>query len=294
MTKARPRTTAEVLALARPFLAERGVEAARLEAELLVAHALALTRLELYLALERPVSDAELDAARALLVRRAKGEPTAYLIGAREFYGRSFAVTPAVLIPRPETELLVDLARERFAGRAAPRIAELGTGSGCIAVTLALELPAATVAACEVSAAALAVARANRDRLLGSDAGRVALVEGDGFAALGSGPFDLVVSNPPYVDPDQSAELAASVRDHEPGLALFAPRGSVDHWAHALVEAAPRLLAPDGVLLVELGADQARRLRPWCAERGLVPIFHTDLGGHERVLEWRAGGKLPA
>lgn len=285
MTKTRPRTTAEVLALARPFLAERGVESARLDAELLIAHALCLTRLELYLALERPVSDVELDAARALLVRRAKGEPTAYLIGTREFYGRSFRVSPAVLIPRPETELLVDLARERLAGRAAPRIAELGTGSGCIAVTLALELESANVVASDVSAAALAVARSNRDELVEPEQGQIHFVEGDGIAALGAGPYDLVVSNPPYVDPDQRAALAPSVREHEPELALFAPSGAPDHWVHALVDAAPRLLAPGGVLLVELGADQAARLRPWCAQRGLAVRFHADLAKHERVLE---------
>lgn len=287
MTKARPRTTAEVLALARPFLAERGVESARLEAELLVARALGMSRLELYMALERPVSENELDAARALLVRRAKGEPTAYLVGAREFYGRSFRVTPAVLIPRPETELLVDIACERMAEAAAPRIAELGTGSGCIAITLALQLPAARVVASDVSAAALEVARANRDALLAAEAGRVECVEGDGLAALGAGPFDLVVSNPPYVDPAQRAALAPSVREHEPALALFAPRGDVDHWVHALVEAAPNLLAPGGVLLVELGADQAARLRPWCAERGIDARFHADLAQHVRVLELR-------
>lgn len=288
MTKARPRTTAEVLALARPFLSERGVESARLEAELLVAHALGLSRLELYLALERPVSDMELDAARALLVRRAKGEPTAYLVGAREFYGRPFRVSPAVLIPRPETELLVDLARERLAGRAAPRIAELGTGSGCIAVTLALELQDANSVASDVSAAALELARANRDALLKEGAARVELVEGDGLAPLleraGRG-YDLVVSNPPYIDPDQRDSLAPSVREHEPALALFAPRDDVDHWVHALVEGAPRLLAPGGVLLVELGADQAGRLRPWCAQRGIDARLHADLAKHERVLE---------
>jgi release factor glutamine methyltransferase len=291
VTKTRPRTTAEVLALARPFLSERGVESARLEAELLVAHALGLSRLDLYLALERPVSQPELDAARALLVRRAKGEPTAYLVGVREFYGRSFRVSPDVLIPRPETELLVDLARERLAGRSAPRIAELGTGSGCIAVTLALELPAATVVASDVSAAALAVARANRDALLKDGAARVEFREGDGIAALGPGPFHLLVSNPPYVDPAARNELAPSVRDHEPALALYGPPGDPDRWARALVEAAPRLLAPGGVLLVELGSDQAARLRPWCAGRGLSPQFHADLAKHERVLEcgWSAG-----
>jgi release factor glutamine methyltransferase len=293
-----------VLALARPFLAARGIEQPRLEAELLVAHALGLTRLELYCALERPIDDAELGRARELLRRRAKREPTAYLVGAREFYGRTFTVTPACLIPRPETERLVDLARERLAGCAAPRIAELGTGSGCIALTLRLELPSARIVASDVSPAALAVARANAERLdpsterpgaraepPGASAeGALEFVLGDALAPLferaGAG-YDLLVSNPPYVDPAHAPDLSVEVREHEPALALYAPTGRPDHWVELLLEQGLALLAPGGALLVELGADQAPRVRTYCQARGLAAVFHTDLERIERVLEVR-------
>lgn len=283
---AAPRTVAEMLALARPFLANKGIEKPRLEAELLVAHALGLSRLDLYLALDRPIAAGELEAARALLVRRSKGEPTAYLTGQREFYGRRFAVSPACLIPRPETELIVDLARAALAGRSGVRVADLGTGSGCLAITLALELDSADVVASDVSPQALELARANAQRL----AARVEFHEGDGLAPLAEARpagYALLVSNPPYVDPAERAALPREVGEHEPALALFAPAGQPDAWAQRLLGEGLGLLEPGGLLLVELGADQAARLEPWAAARGLAPRFHADLAGHRRVLELR-------
>jgi len=276
-----------MLGRGREFLERRGLAEARLEAELLVAHALGLDRLHLFLQLERPVVAAEVERARTLLVRRGRGEPTAYLVGEREFYGRPFAVRPGVLIPRPETELLVDLARERLAGARAPRVLDVGTGSGCIAITLALELDAPEVVAVERSAAALALARENAERL----GARVRFEQGDAFAPLGGQErFDLVVSNPPYVDPAAADGLAPEVREHEPLEALFAPPGDPDHWARRLAREAPARLTPGGTLLVELGFDQAARLSaedgPFAAAR-----FHADLAGVRRVLEWsRAPG----
>ncbi len=277
-----PRTAREMLGRARGFLEQRGVEGARLEAEILVAHALGLDRLHLFLELERPVARAELERARELLVRRGRGEPSAYLTGLREFYGRTFAVGPAVLIPRPETELVVDLARERLAGAPAPRLADLGTGSGCLAITLALELEKAEVVASDVSAPALACAAQNAQRL----GARVRFVEGDGLAALAPhAPFDWIVSNPPYVDPAEAGALAREVREHEPAGALFGPAGDPDRWARTLAAEAGRLLRPGGGLLVELGQGQAARLAPALAR--MPHALHRDLAGVERVLEVR-------
>src|SRR5688572_6805925 len=220
-----PRTVREMLARGRDFLAKKGVEEARREAEWLVAHALGQSRLELFLALDRPLQRAEVQAARELFVRRGRREPTAYVTGKREFYGREFRVGPGVLVPRPETELLVDRARVRLAGRSQARVVDVGTGSGCLAVTLALECPGVEVVAIDASARALEYARENAARL----GAAVEFLLGDGLDPF-AGSFDLLVSNPPYVDPSQRDTLAPEVREHEPAEALFAPAGDPDHW----------------------------------------------------------------
>ncbi|MFN0243814.1 MAG: peptide chain release factor N(5)-glutamine methyltransferase [Planctomycetota bacterium] len=284
-----PKTAGEMLRMARDFLTRKEIEEARLEGELLVAHALGLTRLQLFMALDRPVDGAEVDRARDLLVRRGRREPTAYIVGLREFYGRGFRVGPGVLIPRPETELLVDRAREIARERAGQAlwIADLGTGSGCIAATLVLEIEGARVLAVDVSAAALAIARENA-RVLGAD---VTFEEGDGFDVLVRAAlrekrgFDLVVSNPPYIGAAERASLAPEVREHEPELALFAQDGDPDHWVTRFFERARELLAPHGRLLVELGAGQATRVRDLAARHDFTATFRRDLAGIERVLE---------
>jgi release factor glutamine methyltransferase len=278
-----------MLARAREFLARKGTAEPRLEAELLVAHALGLSRLQLFLRLDQPVVEPEVARARELLVRRGKHEPVAYITGSREFYGRSFRVGPGVLVPRPETELLVDLARERSKGREAVRIADIGTGSGCIAVTLALEVTGSSVTALDVSPRALELARANAAALTAS----VEFVEGDGPEALAGHPrFDLVVSNPPYIEPQERASLAPDVREHEPELALFTPPGDPEHWLRRFLGAGMELLAPGGTLLVELGHRQGPRALALAAQR--EARLHKDFAGIERVLEVRArdGAKL--
>ncbi|MCP3915046.1 MAG: peptide chain release factor N(5)-glutamine methyltransferase [bacterium] len=283
-----PRTAREMLDMARSFLGRKGLDEARLEAELLVAHALGMDRLRLFLELDRPVSGSEIDAARDALVRRGRREPVAYITGKREFYGRDFAVRPGVLIPRPETELIVDHAREwaraRPADAGAPRVLDFGTGSGCLAVTLALEIEGALVSASDVSADALHVATENAQGL----GAEVTWIEGDGLGpVLERGPFDLVVSNPPYVERGEASELAPEVREYEPEGALFAPEGDPDRWARELLDAARHLLAPDGLLLVELGHRQAPRALELARSRGLIACTHPDLAGIERVLAAR-------
>ena len=280
-----PRTANEMLRLGREFLERKHIEGARLDAELLVAHALGLDRLRLFLELDRPLSAEEVSRGRALLSRRARREPVAYITGRREFYGRSFAVSASVLIPRPETELLVDRAREIVRSRslAAVRCLDVGTGSGAIALSLALELPEARVVALDISAAALDVARKNA-AALGVAETRLEFLEGDGaLAALDRGPFDLVISNPPYIALETKDTLVADVRDHEPALALFAPAGDPDHWIRRLIAEAPALLAPGGSLLVEIGYDQGSRAL--ALAQGHEARLHVDLEKLPRVLE---------
>jgi release factor glutamine methyltransferase len=279
-----------MVARGREYLERRGLESARLEAELLVAHALGQDRLRLFLELDRPVLADEVGRAREFLKRRAAGEPVAYITGVREFYGRPFRVTPDVLIPRPETELLIDLARERASGdlareragsAASPAILDVGTGSGCIAITLALEIPGARVVATDVSAAALAIARANAEAL-GAD---VEMLEGDGEApARTRGPFDLVVSNPPYVVRGDARALDPAVGAYEPALALFAPDGDPDRWVRRLAEAGRELLAPGGALLIELGYDQSERAVALARASGFTAEAAPDLAGVPRAL----------
>jgi len=283
-----------MLAMARAYLERKGVESARLEAELLVAHALKLDRLRLFLDLERPVTPVEIDLARDLLVRRGKREPVHYILGGREFYGRMFAVGRGVLVPRPETEHIVDRVRELVKERAQQglptlsKALDMGTGSGALAVTLALELPSLNVVGVDAEPEALQWARRNAFTLAAQalELERVRFEQGDMHAALRAGaPWDLVVSNPPYIDPKDRGTLAPEVRDWEPSTALFGPAGDPDLHARRILEAVPACLAPGGVVLVELGHDQAPRMRELCGRLGLVARFQRDLAGHERVME---------
>ena len=247
-----------------------------LEARALLAHRLQVARERLIAHPEAIVAAADAAAFGALARRRALGEPLAYLLGEKEFHGRAFAVTPDVLVPRPETELLVDLALERMRALERPRVLDLGTGSGCIAVTLALECPAAQVMATDASAAALAIARRNAERL----GAAVAFVPGDWYDALPvDATFDLIVSNPPYVaagDPhlaDLRFEPMRALTDGQDGLACL----------EAIAAGARRRLAPRGWLLVEHGYDQAAAVAALFARSGLSAEARADGAGHLRV-----------
>jgi release factor glutamine methyltransferase len=289
-----PRNAGEMLARAREFLTRKGTLSPRLEAELLVAHALGLDRLKLFLQFDRPVTAVEVARARELLVRRGRNEPVAYITGSREFYGRSYRVTRDVLVPRPETELIVDLARAAHRTHALGRVLDIGAGSGCLATSLFLELDAPSVTAVDISAAALAVASDNAARL----GANVEFVEGDGAECLGERePFDLIVSNPPYIEPGEAPTLSPDVREWEPSVALFTPEQDPEHWLRRLADTALARLperqlegGPSrGLALIELGHRQASRALEIARERGLSARTHKDYGGVERVLELRRG-----
>jgi release factor glutamine methyltransferase len=214
----------------------------------------------------------------SLAARRAGGEPVAYLVGRREFFGRDFTVSPGVLIPRPETELLVELAVAGLGAGSTARILDLGTGSGCIAVTLALELPQAQVSAIDSSAAALAVAKVNAQR----HGARLRLRQSDWYAALSGERFDLIVANPPYIaiaDP----HLDAGDLRHEPSAALASGRDGLDA-IRRIVADAPAFLERGGRMLLEHGYDQAPTVRNLLVAASLTDIEqHRDLAGIPRV-----------
>jgi release factor glutamine methyltransferase len=259
-------TVLKVLNWTKGYLAERGVENARLEAEWLLAAATGLDRVGLYVNFEKPLSEAELAACRALVARRAKREPLQYILGSQEFCGLDFAVTPAVLIPRHDTEVLVAEAVSR-AGTARS-VLDIGVGSGCIAVALARQLPAARVWGVEQSAAALALAQENAARL----GVEVTLFEGSLFEPFPGERFDLIVSNPPYIPSTDLDDLQPEVRDFEPRAALD---GGPDGLAfyRRIVPAAPEYLNPGGWLMVEVGIDQAEAVTAMFAGAGFGELF---------------------
>jgi release factor glutamine methyltransferase len=217
----------DVLRLSTTYIGDHGSSSARLDSELLCAHALELRRLDLYLQFDRPLDESELTSIRELVRRRGKGEPVAYITGTRDFYGRPFRVTPDVLVPRPDTETLVQQAVAYLRARPGSelRVADLGTGSGCIAITLAAEVPGMSVIGTDVSAAAIDVARANATSLgIG-----VTFAECSWAGAL-DGHFDLIVSNPPYVTTAELEGVERDVRDFEPHGALLGGEDGLDAY----------------------------------------------------------------
>jgi release factor glutamine methyltransferase len=250
----------------------------RLDARLLLEHATGCTHADLLARPETPVIGPAYEQFAEWVARRAAGEPLAYLVGEAEFRGRVFQVSPDVLIPRPETEVLIDLALEKLRGLAAPKLVDLGTGSGIVAISLALECPAATVATVDLSAEAIAVARNNAGRL----GAKVDFYQGDWFAPLAGQRFDLIVSNPPYVaagDP----HLALDGLPHEPPMALTDGADGLE-CIRRIVAAAPAHLNSGGWLLVEHGYDQGEASRNLLTAAGFKSAStFPDLAGIDRV-----------
>lgn len=267
------------MAEARALLREAAARIERLDAEVLLAHLAGVPRLALLADLGR---DIDAGGFAALVARREAGEPVAYITGRREFWSLDLAVTPDVLIPRPDSETLVAAALEALPGVRAPRILDLGTGSGALLLAALSEWPGGWGAGVDASAAALGVARANAAAL--GLAGRVAFVRGDWAAALG-GRFDLVLCNPPYVA--DGAATGPGVAAHEPHAALFAGADGLDAY-RALMPQIARLLAPGGAACVEIGFDQAAAVTALADAAGLAAALRRDLAGRPRCLVLRA------
>lgn len=276
-----PWTVRRVLGWTAPHFEKLGVDSPRLTAELLLAHVLDTSRVRLYADLDRPLEKEELAALRTLIERRAGGEPTQYLTGRREFYGHSFRVDPRVLIPRPETELLVEAVLRALPRDREARVLELGAGSGCISVSIALGNPRARVVATELSPEALEVAEANAEALGVAD--RVEVRRGDLFQPLAAEDrFEVVVSNPPYVARAALARLSAEVR-REPGLALDGGEDGLEVIRRIVAEA-QAWLVPGGLLTLEIGDEQGDRVRSLLEAAGYGSVrIERDLARHDRL-----------
>ena len=280
-------TTLGVLDWTTQRFSDAGIAGARLEAQILLAHVLGCTRTQLYTGFDKPLGEAELASYRGLIKRRLAGEPVSYLVGETEFWGLAFHVDASVLVPRPDTETVIEVARVARPDRAAAcRILDLCTGSGAIAVSLAKEYPAARVVATEISAAAVAIARRNAER--NAVAERVDVRAGDLFAPVAGEVFELIVSNPPYIASAVIPTLSAEVR-REPVVALDGGRDGLVFYDR-ICGAARAHLAPGGVLLVEHGYDQADAVRARFAAAGFtgIALVH-DLGKNPRVTWGLAG-----
>jgi len=281
---ARTWTIREVLDWATEDFAGRGIESPRLDAELLVAEALGTDRVGLYLDLNRPLVDGERSSIRPLVARRREREPVAYILGHRDFYGRRFRVTSDVLIPRPDTETLVDHALDCIPSDQPCRVLDIGTGSGAIAVTIAAERPLATVTGTDISQAALNVAADNAERLGVLDQIRLERAN----LLSGTEQYDVIVSNPPYIARSEIASLQAEVREHEPCAALEAGEDGLD-IIRALLLATQAVTATGAQLLVEVGAGQAASAADFAsASSAWQPVaVHRDLNRIERVVHLR-------
>jgi len=277
-------TIREVLDWTTQDFAGRGIASPRLDAELLVAKALGTDRVGLYLDLNRPLVDQERSAIRPLVARRREREPVAYILGHRDFYGRRFDVSPAVLIPRPDTETLVEHALECIPNDTACRVLDVGTGSGAVAVTIAAERPLSFVTATDISDAALEVASRNAERLEVNS--RIRFERADLLS--GAEQYDVIVSNPPYITQSEMATLQTEVREHEPVIALEAGEDGLD-VVRALLTAAEPATARGAQMLIEIGAGQAASVVSFAAEHTAwqsVAVY-PDLSRIERVVHLR-------
>lgn len=299
MTSSDEWTVRRILDWTVAYLKEHGSDTPRLDAEILLAHARNCPRIQLYTQYDTPLTDSQRSTMRDLVRRRAAAEPVAYLVGHKEFFSLDVLVNRHVLIPRPDTETLVmtalDTVRERASsansgGPDSPAdILELGTGSGCIAVALAKNLPFARVTAVELSPEAIQVARSNMERHQLAE--QITLLEGDLFAPVGGGRrFDVIVSNPPYVCREELEQLDPDVRDHEPHHALDGGPDGLDVIRRIVAES-PDYLKKQGWLMLELSSEQASTVRQRMLERGFHNVqIKQDLAKRDRVVvgQWAA------
>ena len=280
----------EVIQRSSDFLARKGVESPRLQIELLLAHLLQMPRMKLYLNFARALTEPELEALRVLVKRRAAREPLQHIVGSTSFCGLEIVVNRDVMIPRPETELLAERAWQFLSGLTSgpSTVLDFGTGSGCLAIVIAVKCPSAAVVAVDSSAAALEVARQNAAQHGVSD--RVQYLLADGLAGVpAESCFDLIVSNPPYIPSAEIATLQPEVRDHDPLVALDGGADGLDHYRRLASGAGPRL-ASRGKLMVELGDGQRAAVSEVFGSQGWrVESVERDDAGCERILIARRG-----
>ena len=280
-------TVLDILQKTTDFFSGKGVESARLNAELIVGHALGLKRMQLYLQFERLLTEPELERIRPLVRRRGQREPLAYVLGTAEFCGLTLKADRRALVPRPETERLVELLQERCVPAPA-RVLDLGTGTGCIALALASAWPGAEVVAVDASEEALALARENGEST--GLAARVRWLKSDWFSGLPvDARFDLIVSNPPYLTAEETAAAEPEVRTYEPASALTAAEAGMADL-RKIIAGAPRFLAPGGWLAMETGIAQHAALLADMARAGLHDGESVkDLADRDRFVVARAG-----
>jgi release factor glutamine methyltransferase len=259
-------TVRRLLEWTEDFLRKKGVEGPRLEAQILLAHALGCQKIELYVRHDEEPAEDKRTFFREMIRKRADGMPVAYLVGYREFYSLPFTISPAVLIPRPETETLVMQALGIMRSMESPQVLDLGTGSGCIAITLAKQHKSVRVTAVDVSAAALELASANAKRHGIAD--RVTFLEGDLLGPVNGHTYDMIVSNPPYIADAEFATLDRGVREFEPRSALAGGPDGLTFYRRIATEAAGHL-SPGGTVMVEIGATQGPAVRE---------LFETHIG----------------
>ena len=274
-------TVADVVKASTDFLTRKDVPSPRVDAEHLVAHALGLTRLDIYLQYDRPLTEEETAACRELVRRRGTREPLAYVLGEWGFRRLTLKVDSRALIPRPETEVVVERCLALLEGVEAPAVLDVGTGTGAIALAIADERPDAAVAAIDVSEDALALASENAERT--GLVGRVSFERHDATDGLPGGPYDLVVANPPYVEPDDLGTLQPEVRDWEPEQAL------VGHGVTEQIACAARdVLSAGGALVLEVADGTAQQVADLLAQLGYADVAATpDLAERDRVVEGR-------
>lgn len=280
-------TRAEVLRRAAGQLAAAGLQEPRLDAEVLLAHVLGLPRLTMLLDTSRDVSGEDVRAFEALVARRATGEPVAYITGVREFWSLEFRVTPATLIPRPDSETLVEAVLRAFAAQPPARVLDLGTGSGCLLLSVLHEFSGSFGVGVDHSEAAARVAADNAVRLGLAD--RAAIVVGDWAGAV-AGPFDCILSNPPYIGEGEA--LSPEVAAFEPKTALFAGPDGLDDYRRIIPEL-DRLLSPRGRAFFEIGYTQAEAVGRIAETNGFSVRIHRDLAGLPRCIEcWKSEKSL--
>ena len=275
-------TITRVLEWTKQYFANKGIENPRLDAEILLCAVLKCERINLYVRFDQPLEDEELALYRGYVARRANQEPLAYILGEKAFMKHSFKVTPAVLVPRPETELLVESVAKAAAGSGAAALLDIGTGSGAIIVSLLDLLPQALGTAVDISAAALQVAGENAAAI--GVAERLTLLESDLFSKLPAGQsFDIIVSNPPYIPAADIAELAADVQK-EPHGALDGGTDGLDFYKR-IISGCSVWLKPDGLLAFEVGIHQAQEVCALCREAGLTATaVRNDYAAIERMV----------